>query len=624
MPDTQPTSDASASVLAVVRRALSMLPSELRRWWLAVPLLGIITGAAEAGAALAVFTLIKIISDPSQVDTLPVAAWVARHFPRQDAAGVILQFTLLVTLYYVSKNLLLVGAQYVNHRVVGQSSQMLAGSMLRAYLLAPYPFHFRRHSAELIRSTTHSVAAVFRALTSAAAALSELLIGAAIVAVLLVAAPGATVLAGGLLAGLIVLVLRWMRRLAQRAGREEHALNRELLQTLQQAFAAIKEIKVLGREEYFFDAYADAQRRLLSLGYTGVTLQALPPLVIETFFVGGALVVIALLTVSGRVAVEGLPLLGLFAYAGFRLIPMANRLTWRLNEIRMSAVSVSALYDDYQLVAAHKRPEGQSERSGLVFEHAIALDRVSYSYPDAVTPALSDVSLTIRRGESIGFVGPTGAGKSTLIDVIVGLLPPIAGRLMVDGIELGGVRARGWRRQIGYVPQAIVLIDDSLRHNIALGVPDREIDARRLDDAVRIAQLQPLVAALPDGLEARVGEHGARLSGGERQRVGIARALYHDPDLLVLDEATAALDTPTETALSAAIGALHGEKTVLLIAHRLSTVVRCDRIVLVVGGRVVDTGTFDELHARSDEFRRLTALDPLRDDSEHRVGSLLR
>ena len=601
---------AAGTVVNIVRTGLGMLPSELRRWWLAVPVLGVATGVAEAGAAAAVFGLIKIISAPAQVATLPVASWIAPHLPRQDPGGLILEFTVLVALYHVAKNLLVVGAQYAHHRIVGESSAALAGTMLRGYLLAPYPFHFRRHSAELIRNTTYSVTALFNALGAAAAVLSELLVGTAIVAVLLAAAPGATLIAGAALAGLIALVLRWMRRFAQRAGREQHALNRELLQTLQQTFAAIKDIKALGREQFFYRAYVDAQHRLLSLGYVGVTLQAVPPLVIETVFLGGALLVIAVLTASGQVQVDGLPLLGLFAYAGFRLIPMANRITWRLGEIRASAAPVGALYDDYRLVTGRDWADEDAEAGAVPFERAIVLQGVSYAYPGSATAALRDVSLTIRRGESIGFVGPTGAGKSTLIDVIVGLLPPTAGRVAVDGVELTPGRARTWRRHVGYVPQSIVLVDDTLRRNVALGVADRDIDPQRLGEAVRIAQLEAMVAALPHGLEAPVGEGGVRFSGGERQRVGIARALYHAPDVLVLDEATAALDTPTEAALSAAIRALHGEQTVLLIAHRLSTVRSCDRVALIVGGRLADCGTFDELLMRSEEFRQLAAADP--------------
>ena len=593
----------------IVRECVAMLPPERRRWWLVVPLLALLTGAAEAGAAAAVFGLITIVGDPAQVARIPVAAWLASHLPHRDTSQLILLLTLLVAVYHVAKNLLLVAAQYARHRIVGESSAALASTVLRGYLLAPYPFHFRRHSAELIRNTTHSVDAVCVALSAAAAVFSEFLVGAGIAAVLLTASPGVTLITGVVLGLVTVLLLRATRRLALRAGGATHELSREMLQTLQQALGAIKEIKALGREGFFYRAYAEQQRRRLSLGYLGVTLEAIPPLVIETVFVCGALLVIALLTVSGAAGTGGLPLLALFAYAGFRIVPMANRITWRLNEIRARGSAVQALYDDYRLVTGAE-PAEAGGGAPLELRQAIGLDSVSYTYPGAAAPSLRDISLTIRRGESIGIFGPTGAGKSTLVDLVVGLLPPSSGRVTVDGVDLATGQQRAWRRHFGYVPQAIVLLDDTLRRNIALGIPDREIDEHRLRGAVAIAQLDALVATLPQGLDTPLGEHGVRLSGGERQRVGIARALYHDPAVVVLDEATAALDAATETAITDALRAMHGVRTVLLITHRLATVRGCDRIALLVGGRLADCGTYDELLARSPEFRHLAELAP--------------
>ncbi len=595
-------------MLTTLRQCVAMLPPDRRRWWLVVPLLAVVNAAAEAGAAVAVFGLIKVISDPMAVDQIPVAAWIAGWLPRRDPSGVILQFTVLVAVYHAGKNLLVMGSQFVRHKIVGESSAGLAATMLQGYLLAPYPFHFRRHSAELIRNTTFAVTSVFTALGAAVTILSECLIGAGIIIVLMLTAPGVALITGGVLAVLIVLLLRWTKGLAERAGRGEHELHRGLLQTVQNALGAIKEIKVLGRESFFYETYADQQRALLSLGYLNVTLETLPPLVIETVFVCGALLVIALLTATGQVHVNGLPLLGLFAYAGFRIIPLVNRVTWRLAQLRSTAAAVADLYDDYLLVT-HRHWSGLENDAPLEFHRAVSLDRVAYTYPGQEVPSLSDVSLTIRRGESVGFVGASGAGKSTLVDVIVGLLPPTAGRVAVDDVELTHGRDRTWRRRIGYVPQSIVLLDDSLRHNIALGVADRDIDDHRLREAIRISQLEALLSTLPDGVDTAVGERGVRLSGGERQRVGIARALYHAPDVLVLDEATSALDSATETAISDAIRALHGDKTVLIIAHRLSTVRHCDRIALVAAGRVLDCGRFDELWTRSEEFRRLAGAD---------------
>src|SRR5439155_1452972 len=463
-------------MLDTIRKSFLMLPAD-RRWrWLALPVLAVLMGVAEGGAAAAVFALSKVIAAPAAVASVPIAGRIAPLLPWQDPRGVVVAFTVLVALYHVAKNVLVVGTQYVRHHIIGESSATLACTMLRGYLLASYPFHFRRHSAELIRNTTHSVAAVLTTLGAAGALLSELLVGAGIAAVLLTASPVATLVAGVVLAGLIGVLLRGTRQLARRTGRGGHEIQRELLQTLQNAFGAIKEIKALGREGFFYRTYAEKQRDLLALGYLGVTVEAIPPVVVETVFVCGALLVVALLTLIGQGG-GGLPLLGLFASAGFRIIPMANRLTGRVIEIRASAPAVNDLHD-------------------------------------------------------------------------------------------------------GYVPQSIFLLDDTLARNVALGITDGDIDSERVRRAVHVAQLDALVDALPEGLDTRLGERGTRFSGGERQRVGIARALYHEPDVLVLDEATAALDTITAAAVQQAVRALHGRKTVLLIAHRLASVRGCDRIAL--------------------------------------------
>ena len=594
-------------MLDTIRKSFLMLPAD-RRWrWLALPVLAALMGVAEGGAAAAVFALIKVIADPAAVASVPIAGRIAPLLPWQDPRGVVVAFTVLVALYHVAKNVLVVGTQYVRHHIIGESSAALACTMLRGYLLASYPFHFRRHSAELIRNTTHSVAAVLTTLGAAGALLSELLVGAGIAAVLLTASPVATLVAGVVLAGLIGVLLRGTRQLARRTGRGGHEIQRELLQTLQNAFGAIKEIKALGREGFFYRTYAEKQRELLALGYLGVTLGAIPPVVVETVFVCGALLVVALLTLTGQGG-GGLPLLGLFAYAGFRIIPMANRLTWRVNEIRASAPAVNDLYDDHRLVTGAGWGDTVDDAPPLELCDTIVLEGVSYTYPGSDTPALQDVNLTIRHGESIGFVGATGAGKSTLADVVMGLLPPSAGRVTVDGIALDPARGRTWRRHVGYVPQSIFLLDDTLARNVALGIADGDIDSERVRRAVHVAQLDALVDALPEGLDTRLGERGTRFSGGERQRVGIARALYHEPDVLVLDEATAALDTITAAAVQQAVRALHGRKTVLLIAHRLASVRGCDRIALIARGRLVDCAPWDDLLARSEEFRRLALL----------------
>lgn len=595
-------------MLSTVRKCLAMLPPGHRwRWALLTPL-GLLAGAVEAGAAAAVFGLINIIGDPSKASTLPVARTLVAWLPWRSPGAVILAFTLMVALYHVFKNALVVATAYIRHKFAGEANAALSCALLKSYLAAPYPLHFRRNSAELIRNVNEAVRTVFKALDAAMAALTEMLVAAGIASVMIVTAPRVTLAAGGVLVVLLFLLLRGTRSMAARYGHGMHDLNRRMLQSLQQALGGIKEIKALGRERYFYEVYARRRQDMLDVGYVETTLEVLPPLVIETAFVCGALAVVAIVTAGGPAGTDGLPVIALFAYAGFRIVPSANRVTWRLNELRAAREAVNALYEDHSLIGESDWPV-DGNGSAPHFERSIDLDGVSFAYPGADEPVLHDISLHIAHGESIGVVGPTGAGKSTLVDLIAGLLEPTSGTVKVDGAPLTE-RLTAWKRRIGYVPQSIYLTDDTLRRNIALGIGDEDIDEAHLAAALRLAQLEDFVRVLPAGLDTTVGERGVRLSGGERQRVGIARALYHDPDVLLFDEATSALDGTTEREVARAIEGLLGEKTMVIVAHRPSTVRRCHRLLFLRDGRVEDSGPFEELAARNADLQRMLSPAP--------------
>ena len=294
--------------------------------------------------------------------------------------------------------------------------------------------------------------------------------------------------------------------------------------------------------------------------------------------------------------------LALFAYTGFRVVPSANRIMLNVGYMREAHPWIRNMDDDMRRL---KLPSPRTyDHDRPLLQQTLACEEVSFGYEGGPPLALDRVSFTINRGESIGIVGPTGAGKSTLVDVLLGLLPPTTGRVLVDGEPLEG-RERAWQRQIGYVSQNIYLLDDSLRRNIAFGIPDSAIDDAKLNAAVTQARLDEVVAAMPSRLDTVVGENGVRLSGGQRQRVAIARALYHDPAVLFFDEATAALDTQTEREVTEAIGNVHGTRTVIAIAHRLSTVKHCDRLIYLRGGRVAGIGTYQELMV-DPQFHQLT------------------
>jgi len=590
-------------MLSDVRACLGLLSRQARWRWAALVPFALAAAAAEAVGAGAAFGLITILGEPARAATLPVASWIHARLPWQDDASVIAAFTLLVMAFYIARNALLAGVAWVQEQALSLSVRQLSRRLLAAYLAAPYAFHFRHNSAGLIHRVTDAVHSVFRGvLGSLVNVACEALVVAGIVAILALTAPGLTLVAVVVVGGLLLLPLLLSRHATARWGRAVARLDGETLQTLQQSLGGVKEVKLTGRESFFlaqFDERVAGAARLRSR-YT--TVAATLRIGVETTFVCGLLAVSLLLTLRSGTA--ALPLLGLYAYAGFRVIPSANRIMMYVSELRYSRAWIHDLRDD---LAALPAPAPATEPGEPIrFTRAVALERVSYTYADAdeADRVLVDVDLTIARGESIGIVGPSGAGKSTLVDLLLGLLTPTAGRITVDGRDIAGA-LRSWQRHIGYVAQEPFVLDDTIRRNVAFGVSDVEIDDRRVTAALTLTQLGDFVTGLPGGLDTLLGERGARLSGGQRQRVAIARALYHEPEVLVFDEATSALDTPTERELIAALEALRGVKTLVIIAHRLTTVRRCDRLAVLRDGRLAAVGSYDELLARDAGFRAM-------------------
>jgi ATP-binding cassette, subfamily B, bacterial PglK len=358
------------------------------------------------------------------------------------------------------------------------------------------------------------------------------------------------------------------------------------LQHLQQGLGGAKDVKLLGREGDFLAQYSIHNLGVARVARRQNTLKQLPRLWLELLAVVGLAGLVLVMLAQGKPLDGLLPTLGLFAAAAFRLMPSANRMLGALQGLRFSLPVVETLDRELNLLEDVAPP---AVSSPLLFQQSLVLEAIAYRYPDSESNALESVSLVIRRGTSVGFIGGTGAGKSTLVDVVLGLLAPTGGKVLVDGVDIQ-TNLRGWQNQIGYVPQSIFLTDDTLRRNVAFGLADQQINEQEIERALRAAQMDEFVRSLPRGINTIVGERGVRLSGGQRQRIGIARALYHDPAVLVLDEATSSLDVATETGVMQAINELHGQKTVLIVAHRLSTVSGCDRIFRLERGRLVEAG----------------------------------
>ena len=504
---------------------------------------------------------------------------------RPTQAELIVIVMLGLVLVYLVKNLFLAFLAWRQTRFAYGIQAQLSQRLFAIYLRQPYTFHLQRNSAQLIRNVTGEVSMFTEALISGLNIDTELLVLFGISCLLLAVEPVGALVAVMVLAGAAWMFYRGTRARVARWGQTRQQHDGLRIQHLQQGLGGAKDVKLLGRESEFIEQYRFHNALSARVGQRQAALQMFPRLWLELLAVVGLATLVLSMIAQGRPIAAMVPTLGLFAAAAFRLMPSVNRILASAQALRYTLPVVNTLDRELRLPVA--AAPARSKAAGAVpeFQSEIRLAEVTFSYPSASAPAIKDASIRVGKGESVGFVGPSGSGKSTLIDVVLGLLSPAAGMVKVDGKDIRQ-DMRAWQDQIGYVPQSIYLTDDTLRRNVAFGLPETEIDDDAVRRAIRAAQLDDFVAGLPSGLQTVVGERGIRLSGGQRQRIGIARALYHNPAVLVLDEATSALDTATERGVMQAVTALRGSKTILIVAHRLTTVAQCDRLYHLEQGRI--------------------------------------
>ena len=538
-----------------------------------------------------VVPIIGILTQDNYQEKYP---WIVDLFGSLSREELISAVMVAMVFIYIVRSLFLFWSLWIQKGFSASVSGRLSQSLFSIYLRQPYMFHLQRNSSTLMRNAKNATSVVTCGVDPFLVLLTDGLVAIAMFSLLIYVEPIGT-LAVLLVFGISTLLFqRLTRRRIDNWGYRVDYHETKILQHLQEGFGGAKDVKILGRENEFLSQHEKHLGESIRINRIYNVILTLPRSFMEIITIVGLCLLVVSMVVRDRPLSDIVPILGLFAAAAFRVMPSINRLLMATQTLIFNRSIIASVYRDFLLDS----PEVNSAQRVEPFAKQLELKDVSFKYPTAATPSLQEVSLVVKRGEAVGFVGPSGAGKSTLVDVILGLFAPTSGVVSVDGSDVHQ-NLRNWQNQIGYVPQAIYLTDDTLRRNVAFGLNDENIDDDLVREAIRLAQLQEFVSTLPDGLETVVGERGVRLSGGQRQRIGIARALYHKPSVLVLDEATSSLDTPTEHGVMQAVQALQGSKTVIIVAHRLSTVEYCDRLYRIEDSRITEEGTFAEVVQRS-------------------------
>ena len=514
---------------------------------------------------------------------------IALGLPMEQEFILIWMGVLLITVFLFKA----LTALYINHTIIVFSNMQevrLKSYLMQTYQHLPYTEYIKRNSAEYVNAIIGHTISFRGALEMGLKTLSDGIIAIAIFSLL--------ALTNGIALSLLVIILgvlvfgydRMFRLRIKEYGRQSHHYATRLVQGVNEGIEGFKEIRILGREKYFYDLIKhNAERWTQNQGKTSI-ISSSPRYFLEFVLITFIVMLVITAYLFGNNLKALVPTIGFIGMAALRLLPVIHGLSNSLVHLRHNRFAVGWLYTD--LIKLKESPKSVWESSTKSTNgefHELVLDGIQYFYPESKMPALDQISLRIQEGETVGFIGPSGAGKTTLVDLILGLLKPSKGSLLYNGEELKGSLSR-WQSQIAYLPQQVFLIDNTLRNNVALGINDNEIDDQRVHESLNNASLQEFVDTLPQGIETKLGERGVRLSGGQRQRVAIARAFYHGRNVLVMDEATSALDHETEFEIVEEIKRLKGKKTIIVIAHRLTTVQHCDRIYYLEKGKIVNSG----------------------------------
>jgi len=584
--------------------------NEEKRRLLVLAVVIVLTALIQVVGIASIFPFISAAADSSVVDRNEYLSMAKAYLEISDNNDFIVILGGVVLLTLVLTNAFLAFSTWLSMRFVVTTIQVLAIRMLTRYLGESYLFHLKRNSAELLKNLTAEVGRVVNGgIMSGISVISKGFTVVCILGFLIFVDPVVALVVGAVL-GFSYGAIYWViRSKLGRAGQVVTQVASDKMRCMNEALGGIKELKVLGREDHYIQWYKQLANIMIKNDVFVRSAVDLPKFLLETIAFGGILAMCIYFVGVKDDAQNVLPMISLYGFAGYRLMPALQGMFHGTATLKHDIAAIELFYDDIKGMDSQvlncKKQSGDLVTK-LTFKEKLVLKEVCFQYPESSNKAVNNFSFSINVNTSIGIVGSSGSGKSTLIDVILGLLQPQKGYIQVDGEVLTKENLRAWQNNIGYVPQAIFLSDATVSENIAFGITQADINQESVEKAAKLANLHNfIVNELESGYQSVVGERGVRLSGGQRQRIGIARALYHNPNILILDEATSALDSPTEKSIIESVYGLAHQKTIIMIAHRLATIKNCDQIIVMEEGVLVDQGSYDELSDRSPYFKKL-------------------
>lgn len=567
-------------------------------WQLAgLAVLILIGGTLETLGVSMMVPVVDAVMEPDQFMQKSYVKEIAAFFHIQTARQLIIGMLLLLIALFIIKNAYLLFQIYVQNTFVTRNRNRMISRVMREFLNRPYEDYLGADIPTVFRLTDSDIPNAFQLILVLIQMITEIVVAVSICIVLvLVVSPLISIGCGLLFLGMTLVITKVLKPRLNAIGRKNQEIQSRIAKWRIQSIYGLKDVKVLHREEFFVRNYYESGAIGANVARNYAVMNNTPRLLIETFFIVAMLTFILVFALQGGDFTTLFSKLTAFAVAAVRVMPATNRINTYLSEIAYAQPCLDYLYEN--LTESMKLDVNGSvtglsggkaeEKPPLTLTDRISLDHISYTYPNTDKPIFTDAHMEVKKGQSVGIMGPSGAGKSTIVDILLGLLHVQEGTITCDGRNVFE-NYPSWLAKIGYIPQSIYLIDESIRDNIAFGIDADKIDDERIWEALEEAQLKQFVEELPEGLDTTIGDRGVRISGGQRQRLGIARALYYHPEILVFDEATSALDGDTETAVMEAINSFHGKKTMVIIAHRLNTIEKCDVIYKVENGKITET-----------------------------------